>query len=588
MFKQSKLAAAVLAAVATTGVQAANLANEETGQVLIFPYYNTNNGFVTQISLTNTTNLSKAVKIRFRESKESNDTLDFNLYMSPFDSWTGIVRENPNNGKANIITTDETCTYPNKALLQAGVDFIDLYTAVDAEDTSEGYFEVIEMGVIADGPGPADDGGLYAEINESGAPGDGDTANDDRIIVDGIEHDSDGVPEDCSVVNDAWLAGDGPENNGGFTKGNLAGGVATDEDPANPYGAGAPLNRGLVAPTGGLSGYTIFLQASTGAAYVADPAVIDNYSTFQQHYRSDDPNDYLLPSLASGDDPNAQVPTADGSTATVAWPPLAVDPGLFDDISPNEPKRSGQNPMPIAHLLNVTGLSNDYFVAPGAVDGATDWVVTFPMKKHGIFNSEVISDEQALFCDTDGDGTGDEPAAAGTYFSCPYNNIVAGVVFDALNVDPPGVYVNTVDVEFSLEYWDREEAFFVQEPDAPGFSPVIDPDRPTLTLDREVNVLTWSETGGTTNSVLGTPADNVFSVVLQPGFEGGWARIMFDSRYNLGNVNTPLYDISGLAALGAPGSVGVPAIGFAAIRGTVGQAGASGETIPHVRYRFQP
>ena len=140
MFKQSKLAAAVLAAVATTGAQAVNLANEETGQVLIFPYYNTNNGFVTQISLVNTTEYYKAVKVRFRESKESNDTLDFNIYFSPYDSWTGIVRDNPNNGKANIITTDETCTYPAKEFLQAGVDFIDLYTAVDAEDTSEGYF----------------------------------------------------------------------------------------------------------------------------------------------------------------------------------------------------------------------------------------------------------------------------------------------------------------------------------------------------------------------------------------------------------------------------------------------------------------
>jgi len=82
VFKQSKLAAAVLAAVATTSVQAVNLGDDGTGEVLIFPYYNVNNGFVTQISVTNTTEYFKAVKpkklegrllnINFKETKDGN------------------------------------------------------------------------------------------------------------------------------------------------------------------------------------------------------------------------------------------------------------------------------------------------------------------------------------------------------------------------------------------------------------------------------------------------------------------------------------------------------------------------------------
>ncbi|MEW8314541.1 MAG: hypothetical protein AB2669_01070 [Candidatus Thiodiazotropha endolucinida] len=47
--------------------------------------------------------------------------LDFNVYMSPFDVWNATIRLN--GSVANIITEDETCTYPAKALLQAGVDF---------------------------------------------------------------------------------------------------------------------------------------------------------------------------------------------------------------------------------------------------------------------------------------------------------------------------------------------------------------------------------------------------------------------------------------------------------------------------------
>jgi hypothetical protein len=601
VFKQSKLAAAVLAAVATTGVQAVNLSANETGEVLIFPFYNTNNGFVTQISLTNTQNQYKIVKVRFRESKESNDTLDFNIYFSPFDSWTAIVRDNPANGKANIVTTDETCTYPAKSFLQEpGTDFIDLYTAVDADDTSEGYFEVIEVGNIADGTGPAIDNDQIAEINVNGSVIGRLDGTEDISIPAGLKHDSDGMPEDCNVVFAAWAAGE--TGDGGFTRGALNEfGFADDDLGGLPvYGSSQGLNDGVVAPTGGLTGYAIHLQASTGAAFVSDPAVIDNYAFRPQHYRPDDADFYLLPSLASGDSNKAVVPTELGFTAEVDWPTWNADPGLVDDIAPNEPKVSGQNPGPIAHVLNVLGISNDYFVEPGAVAGATDWVITFPMKKHGVFNSEVIVDGSVDlgeglgvigdWCDTDNDGDADE-GGSGPY-SCPYGDTTAPV--NGLI----GSFDETIDVEFVLKYWDREESFFLQAPDAPGFSPVIDPEQPTLTLDREVNVLTWSESGGTTDSVLGTPSDNVFSVVLQQGFTGGWAAVDFVDRYNLGSTDTPffyVYDLDvddpfdvvdpGDLDVYIPGIFGVPAIGFAAIRGTVGTAGASGETIPHTYYR---
>lgn len=589
MFKQSKLAAAVLAAVATSGAQAVHLAEDQTGQVLVFPYYNTNNNFVTQISLTNTTDLYKAVKIRFRESQESNDTLDFNIYMSPFDQWTGIVRRNGNNGKANIITTDETCTYPsNSQLKPPGKDFIDLYDAVDAEDTSEGYFEVIEMGVIADGPapgGPAVDGDKWAEIDNDGTVGNGviTGATPDRRVVDGLKHNN-GVPADCSVVADAWNA---PVAKGGFTEGLMAGGIAAEGVPADPYD-GDNQNNGVVAPTGGITGYAILLNASNGAAYVADAAIIANYATVPQHYRPDDAANYLLPSLASGDVLQSFVPNpATGAVAPVTWNVFSVDPGLVDDISPNAAILSGQNPMPIAHVLAVTGLSNDYFVATGDVNGATDWVVTFPMKKHGIFNSEAITDE-VNYCDTDGNGTGDN----GGLISCPYSQLVTAPA-NALKADGFGV----VDVEFEASYWDREEDEEIVDP-GQGFSPVVAATN-TQSLTREVNVIAFQEAGGTTQSVLGSPSGNVFTALLADGFEEGWYKIDFDSRYELAAAGgaAPIVleeavtvgnDIAAPtpALINASGAAvtGVPAIGFAAIRGDIGPA-AAGETVPHTRYR---
>jgi len=584
VFKQSKLAAAVLAAVATTGAHAVNLAEDGTGQVLVFPYYNTNNNFVTNLNITNTTNLYKAVKVRFRESDESNDTLDFNIYMTPQDSWTATIRRNPANGRANIITSDETCTYPSKALLQAGVDFIDLYDAVTADDTSEGYIEVIEMGVIADGTGPAADGGLEAEIEENNGAEDGAVDNNDRSIPQGLLHDSDGMPADCSVVADGWAEG-------GFTRGpniTTTSGIAADTAGGNPTYVADTFNDGLVSPTGGLTGTTILINPSNGAAFVADPTIIDNYATFPQHYQSDDPNFYLLPSLASGDVLIGRVPAADGTVTDVTWNLFDADPGLVDDISPNPSRPSGQNPLPMAHVMAVTGLSNDYFVDTGA-NGATDWVVTMPMKKHGIWNSFGYT-QTANVCDTDGDGVGDNAA---TWIECPYLDVVGGVAgADALAAaDLTTANFDGDDVEFTFVYYDREEQAFTPQAGAPGFSPVIITQPIAARLTREVNVVSFNEAGGSTQAVLGTPAANVFSIDLEPGWIGGWLRMTFNGKYVLttaaGVAPEPIDEISpgGNSSGGAAAAVnGVPAIGFAALRADLGPA-AVGETIPHTRYR---
>ena len=103
MFKKNKLALGVAAGlVGLAGImssaQAVHVNAEGTGQVLIFPYYNAHAGYVTNINLVNSTDETKAVKIRFREGEESNDVLDFNIYMSPNDVWTGSVSGVDDNG----------------------------------------------------------------------------------------------------------------------------------------------------------------------------------------------------------------------------------------------------------------------------------------------------------------------------------------------------------------------------------------------------------------------------------------------------------------------------------------------------------
>ncbi len=587
MFKKTKIAAAVLVAAAATSAQAVYVNEDGLGQVALLPYYNVNNNFVTNISITNTTGAFKAVKVRFRESNLSNDVLDFNVYMSPQDQWTATVRMNAATGKANIVTADETCTYPSKTLLQSGVDFLDFYTAVDTNDTLEGYVEIIEMGEIADGTlvgGNANDTGLIAEIDgnpaNDGPLGTAVTAADgDRSIPAGLLHDANGMPADCSVVADAWAAA---STAGGFTSGLLAGGMAAD-DANVVYAAGdAGVNGGVTRPTGGLHAFAILMNTATGAAFVEEGTHLNDYADLPQHYMSDDQNNYLLPSLASGNSPIASMLDTTGTgVKVVGGAPLTYfDTGALMDLAPNPSIPAGANPFPIAVALSATAVATPYFV-DSAIAGATDVVLTMPMRKHGVWNGATLND--------DADATG------------PLNACVPGTNskgFAMFPVDGGADCTNWAwtahtnnDAIISLSYFDDEEQEFTPSAGAPGFSPVVIGTPTVTSLSREVNIISIVENGATTGSVLGTPADNVVTLTLASGFQGGWAMINFDSMYNYATVDNSIDNLVDpqAASNGAPSAaaalthLGVPAIGFTAMTAEIGPA-AVGETVEHVRY----
>ena len=95
--KKSTISLAVAATVATSAaVHAGQYVNPgKTGQVLLFPFYNADNGNSTGIHITNTTDSVKAVKVRFLEYKNSDAVLDFNLYMSPKVSLPSLLSPTP-------------------------------------------------------------------------------------------------------------------------------------------------------------------------------------------------------------------------------------------------------------------------------------------------------------------------------------------------------------------------------------------------------------------------------------------------------------------------------------------------------------
>ena len=87
--------------------------NNHIGHNLVLPYFTAQGDNATLISLTNNdlTN-GKAVKVRFRGAANSDDVLDFSVYLSPGDIWTAAVSKNAD-GLAQLRTDDNSCTQPN-------------------------------------------------------------------------------------------------------------------------------------------------------------------------------------------------------------------------------------------------------------------------------------------------------------------------------------------------------------------------------------------------------------------------------------------------------------------------------------------
>src|SRR5215475_16124324 len=81
------IGAAALLILASPAVRAVYLDPHGMGQVLVYPYYTTNAGQATLITVVNTTADGKAVKIRFHEGFNGRNVLDVNIYLSPYDVW---------------------------------------------------------------------------------------------------------------------------------------------------------------------------------------------------------------------------------------------------------------------------------------------------------------------------------------------------------------------------------------------------------------------------------------------------------------------------------------------------------------------
>lgn len=331
--KRKTLTTAVLAGL--TGMagmvsvsNAVNLNPDGLGQVLLYPYYSARGGNDTLISIVNTTDNAKSVKIRFLESLNSAEVLDFNIYMSPFDVWVAAVTATDEGG-GKIIIPDNSCTVPYLFETTGGDDFgeqefLDLIYTSDGGDggpqgierTASGHIEVIEMGTLT---------------------------NEDFSSADAATH-SGGVPSDCGQLVDAWRV---VEDEPGYWCSTPS--INCGEGPFD----GSAMND-HDAPSGGLYGAGSIINVQDGTMFSYNAVAVDAFSENVLHT---DPGS-VLPNLAQGDDVSRVF--VNGTVVEDTWDGI----GIF--------------------ALNATlmfdTIMNEYVVG-GSTDARSEWVVTFPTKR---------------------------------------------------------------------------------------------------------------------------------------------------------------------------------------------------------------
>ena len=116
----------------TANANEVSLTPGAVGHLLVTPYYSTQGTNGTLFNITNTDGKNgKAVKVRFRGAANSDDVLDFTVFLSPGDVWTASVT-NDASGRASISTDDKSCTIPDHSAWPASFSDLRLPSYIDA------------------------------------------------------------------------------------------------------------------------------------------------------------------------------------------------------------------------------------------------------------------------------------------------------------------------------------------------------------------------------------------------------------------------------------------------------------------------
>ena len=338
--------AAMIGGLGFAGAASAQLAVNEsgTGHMLLVPYYTAQDGNMSVFHVVNTdTTNGKALKVRFRGASNSDDVLDFQVFMSPGDVWTAAVVKGAND-VASLVTADGTCTLPAIAK-NTPVSFVqDRLPAADkANNTREGYVEIFNMADI-DSSKQAVYGGV------------GNTIPVNAPLYTAIKHVNGVAPCSDSVL-----------------QGTLA------------SGAGTP---GLLPPTAGLMGswYIINVPQSTTFSGAAN-AILATGATRNVFY----------PQMAG----NAPI----GKSADPLFKSAILAPQFYDlpDLSTpylvattDDQAGADAQAAALTAALAQTSVINQ-FSTDASITAKTDWVFSMPTRRYNVAANYAVASTNAAY-----------------------------------------------------------------------------------------------------------------------------------------------------------------------------------------------
>ncbi len=525
--KKTLLSSAIVAALGSPMmVQAINLSTDGVGEALMYPYYSTMNGNQTFITVANTTNDAKAVKVRFREGVGSRDVMDFTLYLSANDYWVAVVSRD---GDAVRVSTDDTsCTVPDVGAATprfSDTRISDDYTGdTVANRLSEGHIEIIEMAALDDNDAVDASGDGIDDIEEA------------------ITHASGlgGAPPGCDLAR-AWTAGVATN---AFGDGSSI--AVTDGAVLSTTVDSDSIDQAMLTPTGGLYGHAAVFNPADGIYYTYQASALRGYAVvgplwFPQNdsglaalapYTTDDGLAFDEGEPGSGlveyfDLPDLSTPAAVAGAGALTFTGSqfvngtsvgtvsSTFTGSFDANAEGDSIGSdgaAAKRDAVTFALMRAGLRNDYVTG---TNFETEWVVTFPTRYlHVDF-------------DDDNDST---PSTSNEPFT-EEEDLVTGEACETVN----------------FTFWDREENTSVTPGDI-SFSPGGDaPDEFQLCF--EVNVMAFNQSAGSDTGSLKSSSIARF-VGLADGFDNGWASLDF-TDFSL--------------TTGSTTAEGLPVLGFAAV-----------------------
>ncbi|MEQ6308740.1 cell surface protein [Delftia acidovorans] len=483
------------AAAASQLLQATNggltLAHGGVGHALVVPYFNAQNGNATVLHLTNTDTVNgKAVKIRFRSAANSDDLLDFQIYLSPGDVWTGAVSANGTDG-ATLVSADNTCTVPaltKNVAVPFGTRRLNpsLSDADKANQTREGYVEIFNMADITSAAAWNADG--VAPVDLSG--------NRRSPLYTAVKHVNAVAP--CSVAGSAARS-------------------LVDTVAVTNFTEPTAAQAGLQTPTSGLMADWYILNVAqtttfSGAATAIQATGRGNFVHFPQVNQEA----AGVSANATTADPlfrTANVYGQDGKN--IATAALAMNYSDLPDMSTpytggvTDPRVQASN---LTTALAATSVTNQY-ATDAIISAKTDWVFSMPTRRYNVvanYAAAKTSDANyRLFTNLN---TAAANQTNNWFYPAAANDIAAGAGAYKGNgnttVDSKG---NICVLADGQKFWDREET-------TSGVIPEFSPGGTTsVQFCGEVSVLAFKDTG---NSVLG--ASVARTTATSGTYENGW------------------------------------------------------------------